>query len=497
MKKIFFGLFIVIAAVANAGIVNDSIFVEPKYEKGLPQWLLSDTTHNAPISISLYYAETDNRFITKNYEIENLFTNKKTQIIEFGFQSKATLSSTFCFYDDINVIVNALKKMYEYSKTPFVEDNEETVFYKKDLPGNVFFFTSLIYDKTKSKWDCVVGLNRQYYKLDDREDGLFLLTRELEKAMQKCDQREQAYNESIYKKIIQKDGSSISYFESDNSSMLKLIVNEEINTKYRTEIINKKHTTKINNILNEIIKKKYQQFKTISNYGGFEVVIDENGNVVQSKLSLNKTLTNTLSNNVIGTMLKQINSFKFIPISNEDRLNDIEYVKVYIPLSREFNGSLSEVLVTGKTNIANNGFKEPVLKSEQTNNYTKYYLDSGDGLIELANNSPLVPDYTENLYEKRYAKILNLDINNILRKYYPNLKDFDNYGIAEVIVGQSGRGITSMISLNDEISKHLNNEEIIQLLNLIKDYKFEYFDKSDYPGVDFIKVCIPLKGQNY
>ena len=493
MRKFLFSLFITVSVALNAEVVNDSILVEPEFEKGIPECLLADSIAEAPIAVSLYYDKGNYRFNMKLYELEHLLTNVKEQQMVLSVRNNSVL----CLYDEIQLIIEALNKMHEYSQKPFIADESEFIHYSKKLSNGGQFLIVLEFDKKKDKWECAIGIANgdipRYTLLNDN-NNLLSIADDLKQMLFKYDYRVQIYKEPTFQKILQKDGSSISYFDENNSSILKMVVKEDANTKYLTEIIEQKHVAKINNILNKIIKTEIQEFKPIHSFGGIEAVIDENGNVVQAKLALNKKLTESLPNNTIGTMLKRIKAFKFIPISNVDRLNNIEYVNVYIPLSIENESNLVDVIASGKTEIAK-GFKETTLKSEQSGKYTKFYFDSGDGLIEMANNTNVLPEYTEKLYQKLHIKTLNLGINNIIRKNYPNLRKLDNYGVADVVIGKSGVVIVSMISLNDEISKTLNNEDIIKLLNHIKNYQFEYFDEYDYPGVDFIKVFIPLKGK--
>ena len=77
-------------------------------------------------------------------------------------------------------------------------------------------------------------------------------------------------------------------------------------------------------------------------------------------------------------MLKTVKKYKFTPISNKDKLNEVEYVKVYIPLSSKGVRKNEDLLDSGIEESIKSNYVEPKLIVEEKGEYKQYYIDNGD-----------------------------------------------------------------------------------------------------------------------
>lgn len=491
MRKILLGLLIVITLVANASIpgVNDSIFVEPKESKEYPQWLLADSINGVPIAMSKYYSEDINGFIIELFEVEDIITSKKRQAIFFHHRLLRTQTRIQCSYKELNIIINAIKKLYDYSQIPLVEDMEESVAYKKDVTPTSDFHIALFFDDKNNKWICTFGINDTYSPYYDVEI-LPILIDKMTNAVFKYDQREQMHREPLFKKE-SKNGYNQYYFDYGDSLVLKLVAKDNVNNDYSKELFAQKSNQKINNLLNEIIKNEYNDFDELSVYGMLDFVIDEQGDVSRVKLVLSNKLSEKLSDNTIGLMLKRAKNYKFLPISNKDKLNGVKYVNVCIPLA--VKERITEFIERGMIMLSNT-YKEPNLVSVDKGGSIQYFMDYGYGLDERYTYVPINENYLKKLVEERYIIDFNYKINGIVDDKYEKLKGLYNYGTIEIVVDKNGWVVYSKLLLKKIVSDELDEKTITRVLANIEDYKFKEIKEQDFPGVDYVKAFIPLNG---
>lgn len=497
MKKILFYLFCAITLIANASmpVVNDSVLVEPKYDKEFSQWALMDSINGVPTAASMYYSNWLEKFGIELYELENILTNKKDQYIVAGVLGENSVEVTSCSYEEIKVIIDALRKIYDYCQKPFVDDYSERVSYVKKLLNANSIRVDLLYNSEDNTWNGIIGINGVYCRLKKGDEDLPTIISLMEKALHKYEQREQLYKEPVFiKKIIEGDICQY-YFDDGNNLVQRLVAKDEINREYSKEIIAKKHANKINNKLNDIVSKEYSEFSELGEYGGFDVIIDENGCAVDVKLMLSNRVTDSISDNTKGFMLKTVKKYKFTPISNKDKLNEVEYVKVYIPLSSKGVRKNEDLLDSGIEESIKSNYVEPKLIVEEKGEYKQYYIDNGDGLVDktkgiIGNNS-----YSESLFKENEVELFNLKINEKIKDNYKQLKDISDYGVVEVAINSLGHVVFTKIILKEVVANTLDERAIENLIHWIDDYSFMSFKEEDYPDVKLIKVYIPLKGR--
>ena len=491
MKKLLLVLLTTISFIANAQIpgVNDSIFVEPKEAKEYPQWLLADSINGVPLAMSKYYSEGLNGFNIELYEVEDIISHKKQQAIFFHYKLQRKQIWAQCSYEELNIIINAIKKLYEYSQTPLIEDIEESVSYKKDLVQQNNFYIDLFFDNKNNKWTCSYGINNIFSPYYDVEI-LPILTAKMTNAIFKHDQREQMHREPIFKKEHNKDGGNQYYFEYGDSLVLRLVANENINKEYSKELFTTKHNIKINNILNKTIKTEYKDLDAFSTYGILDVIIDKQGKASRVKLILNKQLSEKLSHNTIGLMLKKIKHYKFPPISNTNKLNEVEYINARIPLTSDEDKRITELIE--QNIIIPYLFKCPKLVIENKGENSMYYMDYGNDADKKFAEIKTNVNYSNKLVKERFITDLNFNVNEIANDKYQQLKNLDSYGLVEVIINKNGWVAFSRLSLNKIVSDALDEITITKILGTIDNYRFKSIE--DYPGNEFLKVFIPLKG---
>lgn len=497
MRKILFCLFCAITLVANASmpVVDDSVLVEPKYDKAFSKWVLMDSINGMPTAASMYYSNRLDKFGIELYELENILTNKKDQYIVAGILGLNSVEVTYCSYEEIKVIIDALKKIYNYCQRPFVDDYSERVSYVKRLLNTNNISVNLIYNSENNTWEGTLGINDVYCKLKKGDEDLPTITSIMEKALHKYEQREQLYKEPIFiKKLIDGDICQC-YFDDENNLVQKLVAKDEINREYSKEIVAKKHANKINKILNDIISKEYSEFSELGEYGGLDVIIDERGCAVQVKLMLSNRVSDFVSDNAIGFMLKKVKKYKFAPISNKDKLNGVEYVKVYIPLSSKGVRKNEDLLGSGIEESTKSNYVEPKLIIEEKGEYRQYYIDNGDGLVDKTKEVIVNNNYSESLYKENEIEIFNLKINAKIKNNYKQLRDISDYGVVEVMINSSGRVVFTKIMLKEVVASTLDEKAIVNLIHWVDDYSFKSFREEDYLDVKLFKVYIPLKGR--
>lgn len=494
MRKILFGLFIAISYMANAAlpVVNDSVLVEADEDRGYLRWLLSDSLNGVPISFSMHYQEKIDELEISVYEIEDILSREKMQ----DFMLRIRGSYVSCTYKELKVIKDALQKIFEYSQTPLIEDLQEELFYKKELRNGGSVVVDLDYVRKDNTWDCFIEIyNRKgdYWgvKLNSGAKDLPLIVEAMKKVLFKYNQREQTYKEPLFKKECKK-GYNQYYFDYGDSLVLKLVAKENVNKDYSKELFAQKSNQNINNLLNEIIKNEYKDFDELSVYGMLDLVIDEQGDVARAKLILSNRLSEKLSDNTIGLMLKKINNYKFLPISNKDTLNEVEYVNVHIPLAVK-NKRIIEFIERGVI-ILSNTYKEPNLVSSDKGGGTQYFMDYGYGLDERYRYVLPNENYLNKLVEERYIIDFNYKVNGVIDDKYKDLKGMYNYGTVEVVVDENGWVVYSKLILKKNVSDELDEKTITRVLANIEDYKFKEIKEQDFPGVDYVKVFIPLNG---
>lgn len=494
MRKILFVLFIAISYVANAAlpVVNDSVLVETDDDRGYLRWLLSDSINGVPISLSMHYQEKINELEISVYEIEDILSREKKQYFLFRIRG----SFVSCSYEELKVIKDALQKVYEYSQTPIIEDLQEGLFYKKELGKGGSVVVDLNYISKENTWDCFIEIynckgDYSVIKLNSGAKDLPLVVEAIKKVLFKYNQREQTYKEPIFKKEC-KNGYNQYYFDYGDSLVLKLVAKDNVNKDYSKELFTQESNQKINNLLNEIIKNEYKDFDELSVYGMLDLVIDEKGYVSRVKLILSNRLSEKLSDKIIGLMLKKIKSYKFLPISNKDKLNEVEYVNVHIPLAVK-NRRIAEFIERGVI-VLSNTYKEPNLISYDKGGGVQYFMDYGYGLEERYAYVLPNENYLNKLVEERYIIDLNYKINGIIDDKYKNLRGLYNYGTVEIVVDENGWVVYSKLILKKNVSEELDEKTITRVLANIEDYKFKEIKELDFPGVDYVKVFIPLNG---
>ncbi len=179
---------------------------------------------------------------------------------------------------------------------------------------------------------------------------------------------------------------------------------------------------------------------------------------------------------------------------------DVDYKKNY--RLKDFEKDMSKLIELLKQGLAEityrkYNYKEPILRSEKKGDYIRHYIDWGNNVINSTKDINLIPWYSEILFKEHYTEDINDKINGIINDYNKRLKNEELYGGIEVIVNASGRVIDAKLLLKELVSMTLDDKAVAKLLHRILKYKFKSFNEDDLPGVNLIKVYIPLKGIPY
>lgn len=513
MRKILFGLFIAISYMANAAlpVVNDSVLVEAKEDDAYYDMFLKslpDSVYDSPM-VTRFFREVGGLGNIKISLIEHYSLNgkNKNHYLKFDISDAISSIGILMSYDDVKSIITILTDIYENTKELRLSGEKENISYKKLISSRSLFAVSLSYNPKKDRWNCQIDISivdptnyvgksviiyqdvdyKKHCRLKDFEKDMPKLVELLKQGLAEITDRKYNYKEPLFKKECRK-GYNQYYFDYGDSLVLKLVAKENVNKDYSKEIFAKKYSHNINEVLNDIIKD-YKVFDELSDYGILDLIIDENGNVSCVKLELSDRLSMGLSDKDIGLMLKKVKDYKFLPVSNKDKLNEVGYVNVRIPLSSNGNYRIIDLVEKGIICVPDS-YKGPKLLSKKDGSGIQYLMDYGYGLWDKYVDVNTNTNYANQLVKERYTIDLNFKINGIIDNKYKKLKKIDSFGVVEVVIDESGQVVCSKLSLNKAVSDALDEKTIVKILANIDGYKFKKIED----GTDYVKVYIPLKG---
>lgn len=351
MRKILFGLFIAISYMANAAlpVVNDSVLVEAKEDDAYYDMFLKslpDSVYDSPM-VTRFFREVGGLGNIKISLIEHYSLNgkNKNHYLKFDISDAISSIGILMSYDDVKSIITILTDIYENTKELRLSGEKENISYKKLISSRSLFSVSLSYNPKKDRWNCQIDISivdptnyvgksviiyqdvdyKKHCRLKDFEKDMPKLIELLKQGLVEITDRKYNYKEP--KLVSNNDGSRVKYLKDYGYGLWDKYADVNPNPNYVNQLVKERYTIDLNFKINGIIDNKYKKLKKLDTFGVVEVVIDESGQVVCSKLSLNKAVSDALDEKTIVKILANIDGYKFKKIED-----GTDYVKVYIPL---------------------------------------------------------------------------------------------------------------------------------------------------------------------
>lgn len=353
MKKILFYLFCAITLTANASmpVVNDSVLVEPKYDKETDLFLksLPDSVYEMPM-VSKFFGNIGDVGNINISLIEQMPINEeyKNHYLRFSISDIYSSLGILMTYEDVQSIISILKGIYENTQNLRLSGEKENISYKKLVSSRSLFAISLSYNPQKDKWNCQIDISivnptdyvgksvmiyqdldyKKNCRLKNYNKDILELIKLLEQGLKGIAYRKYRYEEPQLK-VEEKKGLKEFYIEgSDNP---KTLYNDVVgNSNYNENLYKERYIEPFNHVINGEINNHYKKLKELSDYGVVEVIINSSGKVVFTKMLLKEVVANTLDERSIVKLLHCIKDYSFK--SYKEDYPDVKLIKVYIPL---------------------------------------------------------------------------------------------------------------------------------------------------------------------
>lgn len=341
--------------------ITDAINEGVKY----PERIVLDSLYSAPVLISWFDSPVtielanSNKLIIDVAEITDLYTGEKDYKLHFNvdFTPINTLTSMkikrFLTYEKSVSIINALKAIYNYTQSamPNIKENINYCIY---LESGIEFNVALSYDPKDYKWDCVlefvaensVMTNSENYrvlptngfvlygKLKNISLDLPKMIDVLEQRLITLKNRMRQDTDTISSRFSAYQGDGFVYFWIVDKRGDKEYRDVEIDTF--SKIFKKGHIKDLNKKVNKVLLKEIVNFESLGEFGFVEIVVDVNGNIVESKLAIKDAAKMHFSNRVMTLLFEVLNDFselKFNYANKEVEEVHWETLKIRIPLT--------------------------------------------------------------------------------------------------------------------------------------------------------------------
>lgn len=338
-KAIFPCLCILLSSNAYSQYIEEStevktIEIVEEYVSQTANWL-ADSVYEAPKMLSWFWTSEkmdytdENQLWVRAFVTTNLYTDEKEYYLSIEtYEHPLGIVAVIASSEDAENIIKGIKRIREYLLQSYKNIPEE-IYFTKYLSLKRYLGIHM-WCNERYEWEGGIELandrgNGEFRRFKDAQKGLDQLVSMFEQGIAAIESRRNTNNLDKLLSSTQPDGTVVYYYKGsqnidcpmDNLTYVKSLY------QYNPKTLNSK--------INKIIKTEHGAVK-LNEYGEAEIIVNQDGILIDSKLRLNKETAELLNKRTVRMIMEEIQQFK-LELKQSDIDCPVNRLRFVVPLS--------------------------------------------------------------------------------------------------------------------------------------------------------------------